>query len=470
MTTFLVFIFLLQWETVVLDTVNSPSAIAYNNSHKIIVRYIMDSLYIVYEKNGDIYFISGIESLWHQPSDFSLPENISNTYPFSTHPAIAMDTSHGFLYCAFEEGGEIYLVKRDGTGNWSSPINISNSPSPYYSSTPVLEVNQNNHAVYIAWEETEQDCMLVVDIYFRRMSSNGNLSPIMDVSQTSYGSFIGYPTIWGVGDSFYVAWEQKPSGGYYEIYRRSYINETWGSTDNVSQTPNTDSRHPSFTCGLLENSVPTLVWEENNDIWAKSDDGWVNYNKSGTATISQYPTISTVGHKEGGYPTWAYLFWSESDTFIYGDTYYSMNYHSGSFNWTEAMVSWSDYGYFPNSSGASLIYVKPDTSSPKYLLYYTNFGYPIGVEENPQLTTWLKLTSTIVNHNATISYYIPTDTHVELSVYDIAGRKAATLVNNKVKAGTHHAILNTNTFAQGIYFAKLIAGQEQMVKKLMLIR
>lgn len=94
-------------------------------------------------------------------------------------------------------------------------------------------------------------------------------------------------------------------------------------------------------------------------------------------------------------------------------------------------------------------------------------------EQSPQpscKSLWLTVKPNMVRHSATIAYGIPADTDVELSVYDVAGRKTMPLVNHKVKAGDHTVILNTRGLTHGIYFVKLIAGKERVVEKLILIR
>jgi hypothetical protein len=98
---------------------------------------------------------------------------------------------------------------------------------------------------------------------------------------------------------------------------------------------------------------------------------------------------------------------------------------------------------------------------------------PPAVEEGkPHTKKGLELLifPSIVSEDARLSYYVPKDTRVELSLYDISGRKVLTLLNNKVSAGDHYAILNTRTLAQGLYFVKLVTPRAKVVEKLILLR
>ncbi|MDE3056918.1 MAG: T9SS type A sorting domain-containing protein [Bacteroidota bacterium] len=62
------------------------------------------------------------------------------------------------------------------------------------------------------------------------------------------------------------------------------------------------------------------------------------------------------------------------------------------------------------------------------------------------------------NPATTISYQIPTMSHVMLKVYDILGREVATLVDQKQDAGTHTATFDGSRLSSGVYLCRLQAG------------
>jgi hypothetical protein len=75
---------------------------------------------------------------------------------------------------------------------------------------------------------------------------------------------------------------------------------------------------------------------------------------------------------------------------------------------------------------------------------------------------------------ATLVFSMPTAGHAELAVFDIAGRRVATLVDRETPAGTHEVVWNgTSTgdeqVASGIYFARLVANAGTASQKLFLI-
>jgi hypothetical protein len=69
-----------------------------------------------------------------------------------------------------------------------------------------------------------------------------------------------------------------------------------------------------------------------------------------------------------------------------------------------------------------------------------------------------------------IKYDLPKQSRVKLVVYDILGRKAATLVDEMKKAGSYQVIWNANRFASGVYFYRLQTGNYSAVKKLLLLK
>lgn len=64
---------------------------------------------------------------------------------------------------------------------------------------------------------------------------------------------------------------------------------------------------------------------------------------------------------------------------------------------------------------------------------------------------------------------------VDLSVYDVLGRKVTALVNNTMAPGRHEvewiaADVKSNQIASGIYFYRLESGNHTQVRKMVLLR
>ena len=59
---------------------------------------------------------------------------------------------------------------------------------------------------------------------------------------------------------------------------------------------------------------------------------------------------------------------------------------------------------------------------------------------------------------------------VELSVFDVTGRKVSTLINSFLSAGTYSLNFDSGELSSGVYFYKLKAGDFVAVKKMALIK
>ncbi len=74
------------------------------------------------------------------------------------------------------------------------------------------------------------------------------------------------------------------------------------------------------------------------------------------------------------------------------------------------------------------------------------------------------------NPTTTISYQLARDSHVRLMVYDVLGRRVATLVDANQQKGIHRVAFNASQLASGIYFYRMQAGNKVLVKKMLLMK
>ncbi len=74
------------------------------------------------------------------------------------------------------------------------------------------------------------------------------------------------------------------------------------------------------------------------------------------------------------------------------------------------------------------------------------------------------------NPSTTIEYSLPKAANVRIEVYNVAGQKIETLLNNAIKAGHHEIEFNAQNLSSGIYFYRMQAGEFHQVKKMILIK
>ena len=74
------------------------------------------------------------------------------------------------------------------------------------------------------------------------------------------------------------------------------------------------------------------------------------------------------------------------------------------------------------------------------------------------------------NPTTTLSFAIPVDSEVSLSIYNLQGRQVSTLIDGNMEAGYHSVVWNADAQASGVYFVKMVAGEFVITQKLMLVK
>jgi N-acetylneuraminic acid mutarotase len=74
------------------------------------------------------------------------------------------------------------------------------------------------------------------------------------------------------------------------------------------------------------------------------------------------------------------------------------------------------------------------------------------------------------NPSTTIRYQLPVASEVKLEVYDVLGKKVATLVSERQAAGYYQYVWNADGLTSGVYFYRLQAGGFVETKKMMLVK
>ncbi len=74
------------------------------------------------------------------------------------------------------------------------------------------------------------------------------------------------------------------------------------------------------------------------------------------------------------------------------------------------------------------------------------------------------------NPSTKISYDLPKDAAVKLSVYDLLGREVAVLVDGPEAAGAHDVVFDAAGLTSGIYFYRIDAGEYSAARKLVIMK
>jgi YD repeat-containing protein len=69
-----------------------------------------------------------------------------------------------------------------------------------------------------------------------------------------------------------------------------------------------------------------------------------------------------------------------------------------------------------------------------------------------------------------LTFSIPSNGHVALMVFDVSGRRVATLIDRVLGAGHHDAQFSTGRWAAGVYYYRLELGGRSRAGKLVVMR
>jgi hypothetical protein len=104
--------------------------------------------------------------------------------------------------------------------------------------------------------------------------------------------------------------------------------------------------------------------------------------------------------------------------------------------------------YYPQMSG---IHNDPNPDHSLTYALYSNYPNPF----NPQTT---------------FTFSLPIAGHASLIVYDVTGRKVATVLVGRLDAGVHQFTWNAEGLPSGVYFARFSANHQHRTQKLLLLK
>src|SRR4030095_4956555 len=96
--------------------------------------------------------------------------------------------------------------------------------------------------------------------------------------------------------------------------------------------------------------------------------------------------------------------------------------------------------------------IKPvSTEIPKEFNLYQNFPNPF-------------------NPNTKINFDLPKGSDVKIVIYDLLGRETAVIANEQLDAGKYSVDFDASSFASGVYFYRITAGDYTNIRKMMIVK
>jgi len=398
----------------------------------------------------------------------------------------------------FEEGSIFFKRSTDNGNTWSNDFLLS--PDNVRSAAPTMAVDGDT--IYVAWEHYDLGCG---NTRLRRSADAGaTWGEPLDATrddQTLGGG--GGPSLTiGKNHSVNLVHVSLKDAGAtqnynWEIYFKSSFDDgnTW--TDDVRLTDDQigDSRFP--TSAAFKNTLHVVWWDDRDDTmythygyppikpepdhnfevyYKRSTDNGISWSDdirlTNAESYAQSPSV--VAFRENVYVVWQ-DFRDGAD-----EIYFKYSLDNGT-NWSQDIRltdtrATSEFPSLAADDSGNVYIIWTDKRSGSLETYFRKGEY-----QSPALIRWQKssqpkeysLTQNYpnpFNQSTAISYQLPSLSHVELSIYNVAGQRVATLVSGQQPAGKYKVLWNANRLSSGVYLYRIEAGEFQQSKKLTVMK
>jgi chitodextrinase len=96
-------------------------------------------------------------------------------------------------------------------------------------------------------------------------------------------------------------------------------------------------------------------------------------------------------------------------------------------------------------------------------------GKPRGVSSAPQVLDVYAHPS-VVSGETNLAFALPTDGDITVEVFNVKGQRVATVYSGFKSAGVHSVPWSAGNLASGVYFARIVLGNEQAIHKITVVR
>ena len=216
------------------------------------------------------------------------------------------------------------------------------------------------------------------------------------------------------------------------------------------------SGNPNFYCKywISYNGGTSWAWGALDDTVTYSSESPDVTLRGGAGISVTYRYYTSTREQRYRHRTYAFQPWPTAVSIADNEPYYnkpSINYLGGN-NYGVVYLCW-DNPYLRAAYFDKAVAVGIEELNPLPVNYTLEQNYP-----NP------------FNASTLLKYYLPSSGNVTLEIYDLVGRRVASLVNENQNAGYHSITWNAESFSSGIYFAKISAGDFTASQKMVLMK
>ena len=403
-------------------------------------------------------------------------------------PAVGSD---GTIYFGSSALGGFFAVNPDGTKKWSRDITVGvirTSPGIAPDGTILIATSMGELQALNPADGTEKWNVNLGTSYYS--------SPAIDANGTIFiGLASGGKTyLKSISSDGVEIWSYKVDSDEY-AYSSPAIGADGtiyiGSSDNNLYAVNPDGteKWKYFTDGnlwaspVIDSDGTIYIHSTESNLYAINPDGTEKWKTSLILGImSNINLTAAIGNNN-------VLYIGGTNT-SYQSTIYAINTSDGSVKWESGLdysptspmtigtdgsiiFGGNDYLYVFNSDCSGLA----DSPWPKYRKDYKNTGFTlvatsvkqIGIEV-PQEYLLSQNYPNPFNPSTTISFAIPNQANVTLSIYNSIGEEVAELLNENISAGFHQVNFDASSLSSGLYFYTIRSENFTSTKKMILLK
>jgi hypothetical protein len=466
---------LAQWQPDVRLTNNpDPSYTSWNNAWCITASG--NFVHVVWYDDRD-----GDEEIYYKRStdggvSWGADTRLTNNTALSDNPSVAVSGSvvHVVWYDDRDGNREIYYKRStDGGVSWGSDTRLTNNPG--WSVSPSVALSGS--VVHVVWEDLRDGNE---EVYYKRSTDAGaSWGTDTWLTMDTMGTDASFdPSVAVSGSVVHVVWYDYRAGNVEIYYKRSTdAGVSWGADTRLTSNL---ALSVSPTVAVF-GSVVHVVWREERDgngeiYYKRSTDAGVSWGADTRLTnnpdLSVSPSVAVSGSV-------VHVVWYD-----YRDGNEEIYYKRS----TDMGVSWgADTRLTTNTalsrrpsvavSGSAVHVVWSDFRDGNFEIYYMGdpTGNPVvGVQmigsEVPQEFTLAQNYPNPFNPGTAIGFQLTAYSHARLSIYDLLGREVATLVNEVKAPGTYEVKLDGSGIASGVYLYRLTAGNQSVIRKMMVTK